>query len=98
MSKNNPLRGEVPLDVRPTLIPGPLAEGQVTHAEEPIPVTVELAWTDGHTEAGRGWAKAWTPDFVLVDVQTSRGHYYTGVFPEQVTRRPITRSDGASGL
>ncbi len=89
MSKDNPLRGLAPMETQPTLVPGPFADGRLTLPGEPMPVWVDLAWTDGHTEQGRGWAKGWTPDFVLVDVETSRGHYYAGVFPEQVTRRPI---------
>lgn len=87
MSRNNPLRGEAPLPDLPTLVTNAHPQGSATHPEEPLAVLVELEWTDGYTEVGIGYARAWTAGEVLVQVTTSRGQYYSWVPPSVVERR-----------
>lgn len=72
----------------PTLVPGPDLDTPPCVLGEPVRVTVDLEWTDGHREPeALGWAWEWTAGAVLVSARTSRGQYYTWVHPGQVTRR-----------
>lgn len=72
----------------PKLVAGPLIETPPVALGEPVRVLLDLEWTDGHREPeAPGWAWEWTQDAVLVSAQTSRGQYYTWVYPRQVTRR-----------
>jgi hypothetical protein len=73
---------------RPTLNTIPATIDGVTRApDRELFITAALTWTDGHEEAGTGWARAWTKTAVLVDVETSRGHYVAWIPAADVTRR-----------
>jgi hypothetical protein len=74
---------------RPTLVTAPITEWRdATPApDHETLIDVELVWTDGHNETGRGFARAWTRTAVLADVHTTRGHYISWVWARQVARR-----------
>lgn len=89
MSRNNPLRGEQPPPNLPTLRTAHPDDirGVTAAPDRYLRINVDLEWTDGHRETGHGYARAWTLSAVLVDVETSRGHYIAWVAAGQVTRR-----------